>query len=133
MNKAKVYLVNRDFLLGHFPHSRQAALYANAAAKLNKFEAVSDASFTQQPVWIRDGNVDRVAASVLSVEEMGKVRKLLTNASLDSAIKADMAEAQKIQIQRTPTMLISSKMQSQLKFDGGVSYPLLKKILADLL
>src|SRR5271170_6313369 len=47
----KVQLIHRDYLLGHFKYSHDAALYANAAAKIGKFVVVSDALWAQQPSW----------------------------------------------------------------------------------
>src|SRR5678815_2424980 len=49
--KGKVYLIHRDYPLQQHPHARQAAAYANAAARLNKYELVCAQLFRQQSVW----------------------------------------------------------------------------------
>ena len=133
----KVYLVHRDYLLGKFPYSREAALYANAAGKLKKFDLVADRLFDQQPVWTKDGNVDRIVASVLSKDEMIKVRQWVKDPAVVAAITADittdMSEGQKIKLISTPTMLIITRKESPMKVDGGVSLPLLRSYLARIL
>ncbi len=133
----KIYLVHRDFLLGKFPYSREAALYANAAARLKKFELVSDTLFDKQPVWTKDGNIDKVVAAVLSKDEMIKVRLWIKDPAIVDGItagmKADMAEGQSIQLTSTPTMLITTRKQQPMKINGGTSLPLLRSYLAGVL
>src|SRR5689334_529923 len=51
VNKGKVYLIHRDFPLAMHAHSRTAAMYANAAFRVNKYEMVASALFHQQTQW----------------------------------------------------------------------------------
>ena len=54
----KVYLVVHDFPLPMHAYSKLAAQYANAAARVNKFETVSNELFQKQSVWAPTGNID---------------------------------------------------------------------------
>src|SRR5580765_6900805 len=87
--KGKVYLIHRDFPLQQHPHSRKAAAYANAAARLNKYELVCAELFRQQSVWAANGNVDAAVSGVLNAEEMKKVRALLTDKSILAETEQD--------------------------------------------
>jgi protein-disulfide isomerase len=133
VNRNKVQVIHRDYLLGKFKYSREAALFANAAAKINKYEAVSDALWEQQQSWTQNGNVEGCVSSVLSPQEMAKVRQLMKDPSLDAAIEADMALARKLPLNQTPTIVITLPKQAPVKVDGPVSYPLLKRYFASVL
>jgi protein-disulfide isomerase len=128
----KVQLIHRDYLLGHFKYSHEAALYANAAAKINKFVPVSDALWEQQPSWTQNGNVDGCVASVLTPAEMVKVRQLMKDPSIEAGIQADMAMAAKLPLTETPTVVITLPHQAPVKV-GGISYDLLKRFLSGAL
>jgi protein-disulfide isomerase len=132
VDKTKVQLIHRDYLLGHFPYSHEAALYANAAAKINKFVVVSDALWAQQPSWTQNGNVDACVASVLTPAEMVKVRQLMKDPAIEAGIQADMALAAKLPLRETPTVVITLPHQAPVKV-GGVSYDLLKRFLSGAL
>jgi protein-disulfide isomerase len=133
VSKNKVQLIHRDYLLGHFKYSHEAAVYANAAAKINKFVAVSDALWAQQPSWTQNGNVDGCVASVLSPAEMEKLRKLVKDpqslAAIEAGIKADMEMAAKLPLTETPTVVITLPHEAPVKV-GGISYDLLKRFIA---
>ena len=77
MNTGKVYLIHHDFPLPTFKYSREAALYAIAAARFNKYEVVADALFARQEYWGTNGKVDEVVAGVLTPDEMKKARVLI--------------------------------------------------------
>jgi protein-disulfide isomerase len=134
VGNSKVQIVHRDYLLGHFKYSQAAARYANAAAKIGKFIQVSDALWAQQPSWTQNGNVEGCVASVLSADEMGKVKKMLADPAalkaIDAAIEADMAVAKKLPLTETPTVVISGPHQQPLKV-GGISYGLLKRFVTE--
>jgi protein-disulfide isomerase len=130
VSKNKVQLIHRDYLLGHFKYSHEAALYANAAAKINKFVVVSDALWAQQPSWSQNGNVEGCVASVLSPAEMAKVKQLMKDPSIEAGIQADMEKAKSLPLTETPTVVITKTNQPPMKV-GGVSYDLLKRFISD--
>ena len=130
----KVYLVHRDFPLQVHKHSRQAARYANAAARLGKFERVAEALYAGQEKWSVNGDVDSVVAAVLSPAEMKKVRQWVQQpADLDAVIDQDVRLGDRVPVRSTPTVLVMFRGATYPLPPGGVSYSLLRQFLDDLL
>src|ERR1035438_8030725 len=78
VNTGKAYVVFREFPL-NIPahvHSRLAAALAVAAARIGKYQTVSDALFRNQQVWSLNGKVWETVAGVLTPEEQKKVQAL---------------------------------------------------------
>src|SRR6202011_2163347 len=83
VDAGKVYLIHRDFPLANHKYAREAALYAMAAGKLNKYELVSDTLFQRQEYWSANGKVDEVVSGVLPPDEMKKVRVMIKDPQLN--------------------------------------------------
>ncbi len=132
VSAGKVYFIHRDMPLPVHPYSRDAARYANAAAKLGKLEQVAEALYERQVVWSANGNVDAVVAMVLSPAEMVKVRQFVKSGQLDSGIDKDVALANSNQVRSTPTIILSHKGQT-FPIVGVVSYPILRRFLEEQL
>lgn len=130
----KVYLVHRDFPLEQIhKYARQAARYANAAARIGKFEKVEDALYSRQSIWSADGNLEPVVAGVLTPAEMKRVHQLLQNGNLDAAIDQDIQAGRQVPVRQTPTMIVTHRGKSYPLPPGGVNYSLLRPWLDDLL
>lgn len=131
----KVYLVHRDFPLEQtHAHARQAARYANAAARLGRFERVAEALYARQEFWAATGNVETVVAAVLTPAEMRKVREWVQQpGQLDLVIDQDVRAGGRIPVRSTPTVVVTHRGQSYPLPPGGVSYSLLRQFLDDLL
>jgi protein-disulfide isomerase len=130
VNSSKVQLIHRDFILGHFQYSHEAALYANAAAKIGKFAAVSDALWDQQPNWTQNGNVEGCVASVLTPAELAKVKQFMKDPAIEAGIQTDMNLAKKLPLTETPTIVITMPHQQPMKV-GGISYDLLRRFISE--
>jgi len=130
--KGKVYLVHHDFPLQMHAYARQAAAYANAAARVNKYEEVSKELFRQQSVWSANGQIDAVLTGVLKPDELKKVRSLLNDPKILADIEQDLALGNKNNVRQTPTMIVSYKGRSY-PVAGKVDYGILSKFLDDLL
>src|SRR5579872_5891243 len=91
VNPGKVYLIHRDFPLSQHKYAREAALYAKAAARFNKYEAVSDALFKNQLSWSANGKVEEVIAKVLTPDEMKKAKVLIKDPQLNQQIDNEIA------------------------------------------
>jgi protein-disulfide isomerase len=128
----KVYLVHRYMVFPAHAYSRVATRYAEAAARIGKFEKVEDALFTKQDTWSQSGDVDGIVAAVLTSAEMAKVRQLVKSGQLDAAIDKDIALGQSQHVIQTPTTIISCKGQTY-PVVGTVSYPVLRQFLDQLL
>ena len=131
----KLLLIHRDFPLtgvaGH-EHSRQAALYETAAARIGKFEEVDAALYDKQPQWVRDGNVDAVVAAVLSPRDMKRVREMVEGGKVDSYVDSDKALGTAKRINSTPTIYVTARGRTEL-VPGNVSYSLLRRYLDEQL
>ncbi len=132
VSAGKVYLVHRDFPLPGHKYSREAARYANAAARIGQFEKVEEALYAKQDVWSVDGNLEAVVAAVLTPAQMKQVRQLVQNGQLDAAIEKDVSLGNQAQVRQTPTSIITHGGQSY-PVVGVVTYPILRRFLDQLL
>lgn len=132
VSTGKVYLIHRDFPLPMHAHSRVAARYSRAAAKLGKFEIVQQALFENQEKWEKTGDIDSVVAGVLSPAEMTKVRALVKGGTLDAIIDKDQALGQSYHVNQTPTTIFHNKGQT-FPYAGVMNYEILKQFLNQLL
>jgi protein-disulfide isomerase len=132
--KGKIYFIHRDFPLAMHPHSREAATWANASARVNhnKYELVCAELFRQQSGWAASGQIDAVIAGVLTPEEMKKARSLLSDKTLAAEMEQDLALGNMANVHQTPTMLVTHKGRVY-PIAGAVAYPILRKFLDDLL
>src|SRR5205823_6352875 len=76
VNTGKAYLIFREYPLAQHAYSRPAANFATAAARVGKYQAVSDALFRNQVSWSTTGKVWEVVATVLTPDEQKKVQAL---------------------------------------------------------
>jgi len=130
----KVYLVHRDFPLEQLhKYAREAARYANAAARIGRFQKVEEALYAKQPLWSADGKLDAVVASVLTPAEMKRVHQLLQSGNLDAAIEQDMQIGRRIPVRQTPTVVVTHGSRSYPLPAGGADYYFLSRLLDDLL
>jgi len=128
----KAYLVHRDFPLPQHKYSRTAAIYANAAARFDKFDAVASALFARQQYWSANGKVDEVVAGVLKPAEIKHVRALLNDPAITSAIDADVALGRRVPLNQTPTIVITHRLR-RTPVSGFVAYDILRQYLDQLL
>jgi len=130
--QGKVYLVHHDFPLPVHQYARSAALYANAAAAIGRFEPVERALFTRQPEWSANGRVRDVVAGALTAAEMKRVDALVKSPAVAAAVEHDVELGRQAGVQRTPTMFISFRGQ-RTPVIGVVSYDVLRRFLNSLL
>ena len=135
ISTGKVYLIHRDFpltgVIGH-EHSREAALYETAAARIGRFQEVDAALYEKQPEWTRDGNVDAVVASVLSAKEMKRVREMVQGGQVDSYVNSDRSLGDSKGVRSTPTIYVTVRGRTEV-LPGNVSYTLLRRYLDEQL
>ncbi len=128
----KVRIVFRDYILPQMPYSRKAAQYADAAARIGRYERVCDTLFRTQQEWGRTGDVDGAVAKELTPAEMAKVRKMLADpkilGEINGEIEADMALARKIPLESTPTLILTGKGK-RYPLTGDVRYDLLGRLI----
>jgi protein-disulfide isomerase len=133
VSTGKVYLIHRDFPLPMHQHSREAAQYAIAAARLGKLEKVEAVLFDKQESWTLDGKIDATVATVLSPAEMKQVRQMVQSGKMDAYIESDVALGNAKGVRQTPSIYVTHAGTTYQLPPGGVSYSLLKRFLDDLL
>ncbi len=127
----KVYLIERGFLLsgaGH-EHSREAFQYANAAARIGKYQQVADALYAQQMTWALNGNVWAVVAAALpSPADQKKVQELAKDPSVNAEIDAEYKEAVDSGLNQTPTIVLTVGAK-RYPLPPAADYRLLKSMI----
>jgi protein-disulfide isomerase len=113
----KAYLVFREYPLNIPAHkySRPAAAFAVAAARIGKYQTVSDALFRNQVAWGLSGKVWETVAAVLTPEERKKVQALAKDPAVLADVQRDVdrgTEAMLNHIQ-TPTLMITYRLRQQ--------------------
>lgn len=133
VHTGKVFFVHRDNPLSIHPYARDAARMANAAAQLGKFERVVEAIYATQQSWSVDpAKLDAAVATVLTPAEMNQVRNAMRSPEVEKAIESDLALGKNVPVTSTPTVVLTRRGQ-RIPLPGGVSYPLLRNVLDQLL
>jgi protein-disulfide isomerase len=131
----KVYVIYRYFPLSMHPNGRACSEWACAAAHVDRYQKVADALFAQQqPISIL-GNMEAVAASVLTPTELTTVKSLLKSPEVQKQIDTDVAEGAGIPVPSTPTLWVTAHGKSEVvkgPFDNE-HYELFKKYIDALL
>jgi len=111
VSTGKAYLVFHEYTLtgqGH-EHSKTASLYAAAAAKIGKYQQVSDALFATQSSWAVSGKVWEAVAPALNDAEKKRVQVLFKDPAVAADVQRDLNMGMAARVDRTPTMIIVHK------------------------
>ena len=127
----RAYLVYKEFPLSMHSHSKEAATYAVASARVGKYEQVADALFQNQTSWAADGKVFETVAAALTPAEQKKVQALVKDPGVLNEVAADMQEGMEQNVNETPTLVII-RGAKRYPIRGGVNYNLLRNFLNDL-
>jgi protein-disulfide isomerase len=105
----KLYLVFREFPLSgqYHPYARDAANYAVAAAKIGKYQQVSEALFRNQANWAVNGKVWDAVAGVLTAAEQKRVQTLAKEAAVSGEVEREYQEGVAAGINATPTVIVT--------------------------
>ena len=146
----KVYLVHRDFPLPMHPYSMDAARWANAAARIGRFETVDEALFDNQDKWTKDGSMEQYISTALGPTDFKRVQKLVSGCltqtpgntasaqtghtcELDTFIQQDVALGKQVPVNSTPTIVITYKGQRYPPMSGIFTWPIMKQYLDSLM
>jgi len=134
VNTGKAYLVFREYPLAIPQHvySRLAAAYAVAAARVGKYQAVSDALFKNQQSWSMTGKVWETVAPALTPEQQKKVEALVKDPTVLAEVQHDYDDAQSAHLNQTPTIVLTHKGK-QTPWTYWDDYNLFKSYVNDLL
>lgn len=150
----KVYIVHRDFPLpiAAHTHAYEAARWANAAARIGKFEEVDATLYDNQSAWSADGNIEKFVAGSMGNADFKRLEKVMAGAcmndpgpvvgpvrfgnqgcALDAYIEQDKNLGRQVPVQATPTFVIYYKGQKYPAASGFITWPVLKQFLDSLL
>ena len=129
--QGKVYLIHREFPLPGHPYAMVAASYATAAARLGKYNEVSDRLWLHQTTWSQSGKVEETACRGLTPAETAKVKALVNDKSIAAEIQRDVAMGQKLELHQTPTMIVR-RGTAVYPLAGMINYDLLRSFLDSL-
>jgi protein-disulfide isomerase len=126
----KIYIVAHEFPLNIPAHkySREAANYATAAARIGKYDAVTDKLFLTQAEWSASGKLWETVASVLTPAEQKKVLALSKDPSVLAEVESDVALGFKLGINSTPTVFLTYGTR-RFPLPNLMNYTLLRSLL----
>lgn len=130
VNSGKGYLVFHEYTLtspGH-EHSKTASLYADAAAKVGKYQQVSDALFATQSSWAMSGKVWEAVSPALTEAERKKVLVFFKDPAVAADVQRDLSMGMAAHVDRTPTMILTHKGK-QIPWSFWENYPLFKNLV----
>ena len=115
VKSGKAYLVFREFPLNIPQHtfSRPTAAIATAAARIGKYQQVSDALFKTQTSWSMTGKYWDAVAAVLTPDEQKKVQALANDPAVLAEVQNDYDRGARAQVNQTPTLMITYKLKQQ--------------------
>jgi protein-disulfide isomerase len=133
-SKDRVCVIYHEFPLQVHKYSRDAARYVEAASRLGqqKMLQVIDALYTDQAVWSQDGKLEPTVAKALSREDLQKLKKLMLDPGINSAIDKDLQLGTKNDIKSTPTSFIFYIGKKQ-KVEGLVTYLVFKQFIDSII
>jgi Thioredoxin len=151
--EGKVFLVHHDFPLQMHTYSGQAARWANAAAKIGKFQEVDAALYDSQAKWPVDGDIGRFVAGAMTPADFKRVQAIMKSCSapgpqamfnntapqadhaclVDEYIVQDIVLGYQLPVPATPTFVIHYKGQTYPPTPAAVSWPILKQFFDTLL
>jgi protein-disulfide isomerase len=133
-SKDKVCVIYHEFPLTIHRYSREAARYSEAAGQLGvpKLLSVMDALFTDQALWSQDGKLEASVSKALPREDFLKLKKIMSDPSIDLAVEKELQLGVKSEIKSTPTMFISYIGKKQ-KVEGIVTYLVLKQFIDSII
>ena len=127
----KVFLIYREFPLPIHAHSREAANYAVAAARLGLYQPVADALFRDQLAWSADGKVWDAVASALTLSQQKRVQAAVDSPAVMGEIQRDLDAARALAVSSTPTLVVS-RGSRRYPVSGMLNYEILRSLLNDL-
>lgn len=133
--RGKVCFVSREFPLpapAH-PYAHDVAIFATAAARIGKYQPVSDALFKNQASWAATGQWWETIANVLTAAEQKKVQALAKDPGVIAEVQRDLEEGTRDGINSTPTLFVTVQGRRTALPPGVPNYEFLKRYLDDSL
>lgn len=119
----QIYFQFRNFpITNAHPNAFSAARAAEAAGMQNKFWEMHDALYESQDQWAKLGDASSFFADLAKQLglNMDKFKKDYASSAVNDLINADVAAANKLKVEGTPTFLIDGK-QTDLQYAKGAA------------
>jgi protein-disulfide isomerase len=100
-------------LIADYVRTGKAAALAVAAARVGKYQTVSDALFRSQQAWGVNGRVWETVGNVLTPEEQKQVQALAADPAVLAAVQRDVDRGTQIPIGQTPTLMVTYRLRQQ--------------------
>jgi protein-disulfide isomerase len=122
--RGRVQVISHEFPLNipAHKHSREAAQYATAAARLGLYQPVADALFRSQESWENSGKVWETVATVLSPDQQKRVQALTKDPSVPSEVQRDVDQGNREGITGTPAIFITRPQHLTLPWPINYNY-----------
>jgi protein-disulfide isomerase len=129
-SKNKVCVIYYENPLKTHKYSRAAARYVTAASRmgLQKVLSIMEILFMDQAQWSQDGNIDASVSKVLRPAEFMKLKTIMQDTSINTAIDKELQLGVLKKVESTPTLFISEHGK-QRKVEGLVTYPVMKQFI----
>ena len=130
-SKDKVCVIYHEFpLTAIHAYAQEAARYSEAASRLGqqKLLPVLDSIFTDQAHWSQNGNLEASVAKALSREDFQKLKKIMQDSNINSAIQTQIDLAAKNDVRSTPTTIIYYVGKTQ-RVEGLITYVVMKQFI----
>lgn len=117
-------------ILPSHKYSPLAARYAKAASRmgLQNLLRVYDALYADQVKWGQNGNVEAALMKALSPQDFQTIQRIVTDPSIDQAVKRATNLAHKQHITSTPTIILHYSGKQE-KVDRPITYNLMKQVI----
>jgi protein-disulfide isomerase len=111
-------------------YAREAARYSEAAYRLGqqKLLQVMDSLYTDQALWSQDGKLEATVAKALTREDFQKLKKIMLDPAVNSAIDKDVQLGNQNEIRSTPTSIINY-IGRKNRVEGVLTYIVLKQFI----
>lgn len=109
----QVQLIYRHFPLPQHTHSRQVAVFAEAAGLQGKFWEIHDKLFDTQPQWSAMSEPDAASFFLDLAKQSGldidKIKQAEADPNIKARIDDDVAEGNKLRVNSTPTFFLNGR------------------------
>jgi protein-disulfide isomerase len=136
VGKGKLSIVPREFPINptNFKYSRTAALWATAAARMGKYQIVSDKLFQTQAEWNASGKVAETVLPLFSPADQKKLQALTNDPGVVAEVQNDSNAGHVAGVNQTPTLVVRRGSKSHVMTGiGPQNYYLLKSLIDGLL
>ena len=128
----KICVLYNEFPLNGHKYSHKAARYSLAAQHIGRRQwlAVMEALYRRQPLWTKDGNIDKALNGVIPSGDLDQVKELAKEPSIHDTINREVTFGESRDIHSTPTVFVTINNRTQ-KIERVLPYEVWKDFFDD--